>query len=593
MTNFKVMFAITMSMFVNFNFMNAADPKPVAKDEAIAHMVYFKLKDSTPESKQKLLEGCKKYLSKHEGVIFFAAGLRGEEFKREVNDLDWDVGLHIVFANKAAHDKYQDHPDHTKFRDSIKDTITKVRVFDTVYNSGNPNREEKDPKVIPKETPKKPVSRLKEAQALQLTEKNPNLNVKLDAVNKSIDAELNDIVKLYQHLHANPELSLQEEKSAARMADELKKLEFEVTTKVGGHGVVGVFKNGVGPTIYVRADMDALPIVEKTGVPYASKARGKTKDGSDVGIMHACGHDIHMSCFVGTARTLIHNKSQWSGTLVFVAQPAEEIGVGARAMIADGLFKKFPKPDYCLALHAEPKLAAGMITFTEGLAMANVDTVDLIVKGKGGHGAAPHLTVDPIVLAAKIILDLQTIVSREVNPTDPTVVTVGSIHGGTKHNIIPNEVRLQITVRTTKDSVRDHVLKAIERIAKGCADAARAPVPEMIVHLDEFTPATINEPKLTRRITGLFRQILGEANVKERPPILGGEDFGRFAESGAPIFLYFLGTISQEKYEESMKPGAIALPGMHTDGYAPTPAASIKVGVRTMSMAVMELMPKK
>ena len=415
----------------------------------------------------------------------------------------------------------------------------------------------------------------------------------LAVVNKVIDAEVDDLVKLYQHLHANPELSLQEEKSAARMAEELKKLGFEVTTKVGGHGVVGVFKNGAGPTVLVRADMDALPIVEKTGVPYASKVRVKTKDGSDVGVMHACGHDVHMTCFVGTARTLVATKDQWSGTLVFVAQPAEEIGVGARAMIADGLFKKFPKPDYCLALHSEPKLPTGTITYTEGLALANVDTVDLIVKGKGGHGAAPHLTVDPIVLSARIILDLQTIVSREVNPTDPAVVTVGSIHGGTKHNIIPNEVKLQITVRTTKISVRDHVLKAIDRIAKGCAEAARAPAPEMIVNLDEYTPATINEPKLTRRITRLFREVLGEANVKERPPILGGEDFGRFAESGAPIFMYFLGTISQEKYDESAKPGAMALPGMHTDGYAPVPAASIRAGVQTMSLAVRELMPKK
>lgn len=415
----------------------------------------------------------------------------------------------------------------------------------------------------------------------------------LPAVDKLVAAELPDLVKLYTHLHQNPELSLQEEKSAARMAEELKKLGFAVTTKIGGHGVVGVFKNGDGPCAYIRADMDALPVTEQTGVPYASKARGKNSAGAECGIMHACGHDVHMTCFVGTARTLVALKDQWAGTLVMVAQPAEEIGVGARAMIADGLFKKFPKPDYCLALHSDSRLPVGQVAFTEGLALANVDTVDLLIKGKGGHGAAPHTTVDPVVLSAKIILDLQTIVSREVNPTDPAVVTVGSIHGGTKHNIIPNEVKLQITVRTTKDSVRHHVLKAIDRIAKANATAARAPEPEMKVNLDEFTPATLNDPKLTRRVVGVLRGVLGEANVKERPPILGGEDFGRFAQSGAPIFIYFLGTIGQDQYDASLKAGGPILPSMHSDSYAPLPEPSIRNGVRTMSSAALELLGKR
>ena len=415
----------------------------------------------------------------------------------------------------------------------------------------------------------------------------------LEAVNKVITAELPDVVKLYLHLHANPELSFQEEKTSARLADELKKLGFTVTTKIGTHGIVGVFKNGDGPTLLVRTDMDALPIIEQTGLAYASKVKTKNREGAEVGVMHACGHDIHMSSFIGTARTLIALKDRWAGTLVFVAQPAEEIGAGARAMIADGLFKKFPKPDYCLALHAEPRLPVGTIAFTEGLALANVDTVDLVIKGKGGHGAAPHTTVDPIVLAAKVILDLQTIVSREVNPTDPAVVTVGSIHGGTKHNIIPNEVKLQLTVRTTKDTVRDQVLKSIDRIAKGAAIAARAPEPVMTINLDEFTPATYNDPKLTRRIVPVLRDILGEKNVRERPPILGGEDFGRYSESGAPIFMYFLGTITPEKYDISQKPGAQQLPGMHSDGYAPVPETSLQFGMRTMSMAALELLGKK
>jgi hippurate hydrolase len=343
----------------------------------------------------------------------------------------------------------------------------------------------------------------------------------------------------------------------------------------------------------VRTDLDALPVTEQTGVPYASKVRVRDRFGNDTGVMHACGHDVHMTCWVGTARTLVALKDRWAGTLVFIGQPAEEIGVGARAMLDDGLFKRFPKPDYCLALHCDAQLPVGQIAYSEGLALANVDTVDVTVKGKGGHGAAPHSTVDPIVLAARIVLDLQTIVSREVNPTDPAVVTVGSIHGGTKHNIIPNEVKLQITVRSTKDSVRDHVLKAIDRVCKSAAAGARAPEPEVKVDLKEFTPSTFNDVKLTRRVTGLFRELLGEENVKERPPIMGGEDFGRYGKDGTPICIYFLGTIAREKYDEGQKPGGPILPGLHADGFAPLPEPSVRTGVRTMSLAVMDLMPKK
>lgn len=424
-------------------------------------------------------------------------------------------------------------------------------------------------------------------------EPSPLVKDRLAAVDKVLDAEAKDLVALYQHLHGNPELSLQEEKTAARMTAELTKLGFEVTTKVGGHGVVGLFKNGPGPTVLVRTDLDALPITERTGVPYASTVRVRDRFNNDTGVMHACGHDIHMTSWVGTARALVANKDKWSGTLMFLGQPAEEIGAGARMMLEDGLFKRFPKPDFALALHAEPRLPVGVVAYSEGLALANVDTVDILVKGKGGHGAAPHQTIDPIVLSARIILDLQTIVSREVNPVDPAVVTVGSIHGGVKHNIIPNEVKLQLTVRTTKDSVRDHVLKAIDRIAKAAAVGAGAPEPEVRVQLDEFTPSTINDVKLTRRLTGVFREVLGEANVRERPPIMGGEDFGRYGKDGVPICIYFLGTIPAERYEASLKPGAPPLPGMHTDAYAPIPEPSVRNGVRTMTLAVLELMGKK
>ncbi len=421
----------------------------------------------------------------------------------------------------------------------------------------------------------------------------PPVKERVAPIDQRIDAEITDLKALYLHLHTHPELSLQEEQTASRMAAELKKIGFEVTTRVGGHGVVGVFKNGAGPTVLVRTDLDALPVTEQTGVPYASKVRVHDRFGNDTGVMHACGHDIHMSVWTGTARTLVALKDRWAGTLVFIGQPAEEIGVGARAMLEDGLFKRFPKPDYCLALHCDARLPVGQVAYSEGLALANVDTVDVTVKGKGGHGAAPHTTVDPVVLAARIVLDLQTIVSREVNPADPAVVTVGSIHGGTKHNIIPSEVKLQLTIRTTKDSVRDHVLKAIDRICKAAAEGARAPAPEVKVNLKEFTPSTFNDVKLTRRVTGLFRELLGEANVNERPPIMGGEDFGRYGKDGTPICIYFLGTIAKEKYAESQKPDGPILPSLHSNSYAPLPEPSIRNGVRTMSLAVMDLLAKK
>ncbi len=411
-------------------------------------------------------------------------------------------------------------------------------------------------------------------------------------VDKSIARELPSLETLYKQLHSHPELSYQEEKTAAQMAQELRQLGFEVTEKVGGHGVVGVLKNGQGPTVLVRTDMDALPVVERTGLPYASRVRTRNKQDVEVGVMHACGHDMHMTCWTGTARTLVQLKDHWKGTLVFIAQPAEEVGAGARMMLEAGLFQKFPKPDYCLALHCDGLREMGTIGFSEGLAMANVDTVDILVRGKGGHGAAPHTTIDPIVLAARIILDLQTLVSRETNPTDPVVVTVGSIHGGTKHNIIPDEVRLQLTVRTTKDATRKHVLEGIARIARAAAMGARAPEPEISNNLNEYTPALYNEPKLTRKTTALFKELLGNDKVVERPVIMGGEDFARYARGGIPVFLYFVGTTSPKRMAEANKEGGRSLPSMHSDLYYPEIEPTIRTGVLTMSMAVLNLMGK-
>jgi hippurate hydrolase len=418
------------------------------------------------------------------------------------------------------------------------------------------------------------------------------LKERMAGINDKIAAELPDLKALYENIHSHPELSLQEEGTSARLARELKALHFEVTTDFGGHGIVAVLHNGKGPTVLVRTDMDALPVVEQTGLPYASKVRTRDKNGNDVGVMHACGHDMHMTCWVGVARVLTSMKDRWQGTLIFIGQPAEEIGTGARLMLEAGLFRKFPKPDYCLALHCDARQPHGHISYSEGLALANVDSVDITVLGKGGHGAAPHTTVDPIVLAARIVLDLQTIASRETNPTDPVVVTVGSIHGGTKHNIIPNEVKLQLTVRTTKDNVRKHTLEAIERIAKAAAQGAGAPEPIVKVDPGEFTPALVNDSGLTRRTVAVFKEALGADHVHERAPMMGGEDFARYGKEGVPIFLYFLGTFKPERVAESEKEGGRPLPSLHSDQYYPEEEPSIKTGVLTMSLAVLNLVGK-
>jgi hippurate hydrolase len=414
----------------------------------------------------------------------------------------------------------------------------------------------------------------------------------VDDITRRVADDYAALEGLYKHLHTHPELSLQEEQTAARLVQELKGTGFEVTPEVGGHGIVAVLRNGDGPTVLVRTDMDALPVVEQTGLPYASKVRARDRAGSDVGVMHACGHDMHMTCWVGTARVLAGLKDRWHGTLVFIGQPAEEIGAGARLMLDAGLFRKFPRPDYCLALHCDARHAYGHLAYTDGLALANVDSVDIVVRGKGGHGSAPQTTVDPVVLAARIVLDLQTLVSRETNPTDPAVVTVGSIHGGTKHNIIPNEVRLQLTVRSTKDSVRKHLLDGIERIAKADAEGARAPEPIVKVELAEFTPALVNDSKLTQRTVALFREVLGADHVHERPLVMGGEDFSRYGREGVPVFMYFLGTQPPERVAEAEREGGASLPSLHSDQFYPVPEPTIKTGVLTMSLAVLNLAGK-
>jgi hippurate hydrolase len=411
-------------------------------------------------------------------------------------------------------------------------------------------------------------------------------------IEKSVNDDLSRLKDIYEDIHRHPELSYHEERTAAKLAGLMRELGFEVTENVGGAGIVCVLKNGDGPTLLIRTDMDALPVAEQTGLAYASQVRTRDKNGNDVGVMHACGHDMHMTIWLGTAKVLSSLKDHWHGTLIFIGQPAEEVGGGARKMLEDGLFRRFPRPDSCLALHCHSSTGYGDIAYTAGQALANVDSVDITVRGKGGHGSAPQTTIDPIVLAARIILDLQTLVSRENNPGDPAVVTVGSIHGGTKHNIIPSEVKLQLTVRTTKDSVRKNILEGIARIAK--ADAVGARAPEPIVHVDpgEFTPALVNNTELTQKTITLFRELLGNDHVRTLPPSMGGEDFSRYGREGVPIFMYSLGTVDPRRAAEARREGATPLPSLHSDHYYPVPEPSIRMGVLTMSLAALNVLGK-
>lgn len=414
-------------------------------------------------------------------------------------------------------------------------------------------------------------------------------------VRSHLEQEYPSLFELYKHLHSHPELSLHEVKTSARVAEELRNAGYEVTTGVGKHGVVAVLHNGSGPTVLLRADMDALPVKEQTGLAYASMVTTKDGEANAVPVMHACGHDIHMTWLVGAARVLAQLKYQWHGTLVLIGQPAEEVGGGARAMLEDGLFTRFPRPDVCLALHDDAELAAGTVGYTPGYSGANVDSVDIVVHGVGGHGAYPHKTKDPVVLAAQIILDLQTIVSREVKPGEPAVVTVGSIHGGTKRNIVPDEVVLHLTTRSYTDAVRQQTLAAIKRIARGQGLAAGLPedrLPEVTV-VEEFTPALYNDPKLTERLVEVFRTWFGETNLIQKKPSMGGEDFSEYGrvEPKIPICMFNVGGVDPEVLKESQRSGK-SLPSLHSPFWAPAPEPTIKTGVTTLTAATLKMMRK-
>lgn len=401
---------------------------------------------------------------------------------------------------------------------------------------------------------------------------------------------LDELIGLYRHLHSHPELSFQEVHTAKRIAEELKKAGADVTTGVGKLGVVGALRNGPGPTVMVRSDLDALPVVEQTGLPFASKATATDASGKEVGVMHACGHDIHMTCLVGSARWLAEHKDRWSGTVLLIGQPAEEAIGGAKAMLRDGLYTRFPKPDFALALHVTHDQPTGTIVYTTGPALAGSTSLDVLIKGKGGHGAAPHSTVDPIVLAALAILDFQTIVSREIDPVHPAVATVGSIHGGTKHNIISDEVKLQMTLRAYRDDVRDQLIDGIKRRVSGLAKAHRAPEPT--VTIVQETPPTINTPSLVGRVVPALARAIGASNVKEVEPVMGAEDFGLFSQGGVPIFMFRLGTIPPGRVAEAKAKGE-TLPSLHSALYHPDPAPSVETGIRAMTAAVLELLPAK
>ena len=418
------------------------------------------------------------------------------------------------------------------------------------------------------------------------------------------DAELPSLLAIYKDIHAHPELSMHEERSAAIVAKELKAAGYQVTERVGKYdkasvtcfGVVGVMKNGAGPIVLVRTDLDALPVHEETGLPYASTVTTKNDEGKEVPVMHACGHDTHIAAFIGTARALAKLKDQRHGTIVFVAQPAEETGNGARALLKGGLYDRFGKPDFALGFHDKADLQTGHIGVTEGYTSANVDSVDVTVRGVGGHGGYPHKTKDPIVLAAEMINAWQTIASRENNPLDPIVVTVGSIHGGTKRNIIPDEVTMQLTVRTYKKQVREKVLAAIERIAKDIAAAGgvlpeRAPI--VTVRKDEFCSATYNNPELTKRLVAVWRKSLGNENVEIVDPTMGGEDFSEYSlpDHSIPAVDFHFGAVDPAKFTDYKQTGK-ELPSLHSSKFAPLPEPTIRTGIVAMTTAVLELMKK-
>ena len=408
---------------------------------------------------------------------------------------------------------------------------------------------------------------------------------------QAITGDMPELMNLYRDLHAHPELSMQETRTAALLAAEARRLGFTVTERVGGTGVVAVLENGPGPVLLLRADMDALPVEEQTGLPFASRVRGTTREGLATAVMHACGHDTHMAAWVGVARRLVALRCQWRGTLIMIAQPGEETSQGAKAMLEDGLFTRFPRPSHAIAFHDSATLPAGTIGYSDGPALANVDSVDMVVRGVGGHGAAPHTTRDPIVLASRIVTSLQTLVSRELDPLDSAVVTVGSFQAGTKHNIISDEARLLITVRSYTPEIRRQLLDGIARIARGEAIAAGLPqdrMPTVTVREAEATPATVNTDAFTAQTMDRFRAHFGAERVERIRPVMAGEDFGRFrlALPGLESLIFWVGGVPRARWEAAQNGGS-PLPSLHSPFWAPEAETVIATATEAMTVAAL------
>jgi hippurate hydrolase len=403
-----------------------------------------------------------------------------------------------------------------------------------------------------------------------------------------VDAIYPGVESLYMDMHRNPELAFHEQRTAATLAARVKALGFEVTTGVGGTGVVAILKNGPGPVVMLRTELDALPIEEKTGLPFASTVTTKTDAGDTTFVSHMCGHDLHMAAWVGTAELMVRQRDRWHGTLMLVGQPAEEIVAGATAMLHDGLFTRFPKPNYALGVHDEMSLPAGVIGYHAGYFRANSTGLDMTVYGKGGHGAYPQAAIDPVVIAARIVLGLQTIVSRENDPNDPAVITIGSIHGGSASNIIPDQVKLQITVRSLDPAVQKRLLAAIARVAKGEAMAMNAPK-EPLIETASNTDAVYNDPDLTQRMVAAARAALGADNVVEMPAQMGGEDFSHFGLAGVKAVLLHVGAVDAAKLEASRKSG-IPIPGVHSPLWAPVREPTLKAAIAAETAILLDLM---
>jgi hippurate hydrolase len=414
-------------------------------------------------------------------------------------------------------------------------------------------------------------------------------------INSDVDNSFEEYISLYKHLHQNPELSFKEVETSKRMAAELQKAGFDVTANFGGNSVVGVFKNGSGPVIMMRTDMDALPIKEKTGLPFASNKKMIGIEGDESPVMHACGHDMHMTVFIATANTLVNLKEHWKGTLVFIAQQAEEYSGGAQKMIDEGLFKNFPVPDYILAYHVSAELPVGTIGYTNGATFAGVSSVNVKFFGVGGHGALPHTTIDPVVISAKAILDYQTIVSREISPLQPAVVTVGSIHGGTKNNIIPDEVLLKLTLRAFEDDVMAKIIESIRKKSKSAAVSAGLPDELMpMVEVIDQTPPVVNDDYLLEKCIRSFKKIFDTESVIEVPPATVSEDFAYYgrSEEKIPICLTWLGSVNTEKYN-TYKMQKKELPALHSSYYQPDAEPTIRIGASAMVQAIIDLMNDK